>query len=129
MRISRVLLAGATVAAAAVATTAFTAGNDLEQNTVAGYGDVTVSGVTVSNIAYNPGANAAQLHSVAFTVDKDTTDMTSTMTLYKAGTPDTLVATATGAECTSTTTTITCVLAADLDLTAFDKVGLTVVSN
>lgn len=51
MRMSRVLLAGAAVAAAGIATTAFTAGNTV-QDSVAGYGDATVTGADTTNIDY-----------------------------------------------------------------------------
>ena len=51
MRKSRLLLAGVAVAAAAAATSAFTAGNDV-QDSVAGYGTATVSGATTKHINY-----------------------------------------------------------------------------
>ena len=53
MRRSRVVFTGIAVAAAAVAGTAFTAQNTVP-NSVAGYGQSTVSGVVVSNIQYTP---------------------------------------------------------------------------
>ena len=56
MRKSRVLLAGVAVAAAAAATSAFTAGNTFQagvQDTVAGYGEATVSGANITAIHYN----------------------------------------------------------------------------
>ena len=84
MRKSRVLLAGVAVAAAAITTSAFTASNTFTglDNNVAGYGEVTAAGVNVSNIAYSPAAlDATKLHSVVFTVDKDTTTMAAVMTL------------------------------------------------
>ena len=62
MRKSRVLLAGVAVAAAAAATSAFTAGNDLSAagDSVLGYGEVNVTGATVTAIDYNvdPGDNS-----------------------------------------------------------------------
>lgn len=51
MRMSRVLLAGVAVAAAGIATSAFTAGNDV-QDSVAGYGSATVTGATTTHINY-----------------------------------------------------------------------------
>jgi hypothetical protein len=51
MRLSRVLLAGAAVATAGIATSAFTAGNDV-QDSVAGYGSATVTGADTTNIDY-----------------------------------------------------------------------------
>src|SRR3954447_22919793 len=123
MRKSRVLLAGVAVAAAAAATSAFTAGNTFNSldNNVAGYGDVTATGVNVSNIAYNPAVpDAAKLYSVVFTVDTDTSPpgMTAKMTLY-SGT--TVVSSAANSTCVSTTSTITCTLAPDILIASFDK--------
>ncbi len=133
MRLSRVLLAGVAVAAAGIATSAFTAGNDIVVvDNVAGYDEAVVTGVGVSNIAYNHGVDAAQLNNVIFTVDEDTTAMAATMTLYMDGSPDAFT-TASTSVCVSAAAdplfTITCTLDADVELTAFDKVGLTVASQ
>ncbi len=133
MRMSRVLLVGVAVAGAAVTTSAFTASNTFTavDNNVAGYGELAVSGVAVSNIAYTPAAlDATKLHSVAFTVDKDTTSMSAVMTLSSGGT----VTAGSASTCTSTTAAgpvykITCTLTADVAFTAFDKTALTVTSN
>ena len=78
MRMSRVLLAGVAVAGAVATTSAFTASNTITGgDDTAGYGEVTVSGVAVSNVAYTPlSSNAAKLDNVIFTVAEDTTDMT-----------------------------------------------------
>ena len=129
MRKSRVLLAGVAVAAAAAATSAFTAGNTFNSldNNVAGYGEMVASGVTVTNVAYAPATNdATKLHSVTFTVDKDTTTMAARMSLLSGAT---VVADVSGTDCVSTATTITCTLTTDLLFTAFTKTGLTVTSN
>ena len=89
MRLSRVLLAGAAVAAAGIATTAFTAGNDVPDS-VAGYGQGDVTGATVSNINYVANANdGTVLDAVRFTVITDVTTATSTMTLKGGATADT----------------------------------------
>lgn len=135
MRLSRVLIAGAAVAAAGIATSAFTAGNTVEEDTIAGYGSAEVSGVEATNIQYVQDTDPSKLASVVFTVDKDTRDSLSTLTFYKLdddGTgpnvEETLVA---PSECESTTgpDLITCELMTPLLLSAFDKVGLTVVSQ
>ena len=60
MRMSRVLLAGVAVAAAAVTTSAFTAGNTV-QDSVAGYGSATVTGATTANINYGLDATDKSL--------------------------------------------------------------------
>jgi len=128
MRLSRVLIAGAAVAAAGFATSAFTASNDFTDvdDNVAGYGEIAVAGVGVTNIAYNPAVgDATKLHSVAFTVDTDTTTMASRMTLSLTGT----VTPGSASACSATATVITCTLTADILFTAFDKTGLTVTSS
>jgi hypothetical protein len=134
MRKSRVLLAGVAVAAAAVTTSAFTAGNDFTgvDNNVAGYGELTVSGAVVTNIAYTPDTDVSKLASVTFTSDEQITGATATMGLTNAG-----VATTGGAntcvvgtwDVPSTSQPIVCTLTAPVLFANFDKVGLTVVSQ
>jgi hypothetical protein len=131
MRKSRVLLAGVAVAAAGAATSAFTASNDFTavDNNVAGYGELAVTGVGVTNIAYTPStSDAAKLHVVVFTVDTDTTapNMSAKMTLYSGAS---VASAPTNSPCVSTTTTVTCTLSTDLLFTGFNKTGLTVTSN
>jgi hypothetical protein len=132
MRKSRVLLAGVAVAAAAAATSAFTANNPITATTnVAGYGQMTASGVTVSKIQYAPAASdASLLHSVVFTVDTDTTGMNMIMTLGATATPTTPVA-GSASTCAAgggagPTYAITCTLTADVAINSFQNTGLTV---
>jgi len=132
MRKSRVLLAGVAVAAAGVTTSAFTASNSFSGVTdnVAGYGELTATGVAVTNIAYTPAvADATKLHVVAFTVDTDTTGMGMRMTLSNAGTVTPGSASTCAYSLVSAAHTITCTLTADVLFTAFDKTGLTVTSS
>jgi hypothetical protein len=136
MRLSRVLIAGAAVAAVGIATSAFTAGNTVEEDTIAGYGSAEVSGVEATNIQYvQDPDDPSKLASVVFTVDKDTRDSLSTLTFYKLDDDDTgphVEETLTApSDCESTTgpDLITCELTTPLLLAAFDKVGLTVVSQ
>jgi hypothetical protein len=134
MRLSRVLIAGAAVAAAGIATSAFTASNSLEDNTIAGYDAAQVAGVIVSNIKYVQAADAAKLAKVEFTADKSTIGSDATLTLYKVtaavGDDESLTAPSvcapTGA---AAPFVIVCTLQTPIDLEAFDKVGLTVVSQ
>jgi hypothetical protein len=134
MRLSRVLLAGAAVAAAGIATSAFTASNSLEDNTIAGYDAAAVAGVNVSNIKYVQDADPSKLASVEFTADKSTVGSNATLTFYKV-TPDVGDDEALTAPSACDTTdavapfVIVCTLQDPLDLEAFDKVGLTVVSQ
>jgi hypothetical protein len=84
MRKSRVLLAGVAVAAAAAATSAFTAGNDFDSVTsnVAGYGQLEVTGATVTDIHYVVNTDDGTIvDAVEFTTTTDVTNATSTLTL------------------------------------------------
>ena len=85
MRKSRVLLAGAAVAAAAVTTSAFTAGNDVPDS-VAGYGQGTVTGAEINSISYTRNATDGTIvDAVVFESYTDITNSTSTMTLKTTG--------------------------------------------
>jgi hypothetical protein len=133
MRLSRVLFAGTAVAAAAVATSAFTNSNTFHAGGAAddnvGYGELAVSGVTVSNVAYTPvSTDATVLDTVVFTVTEDAGDMVPYLTLTDASdaklgsSPFTCVPSGTGPYL------VTC----DVDsvvIKDITKVGLTVVSK
>jgi hypothetical protein len=127
MRKSRVLLAGVAVAAAAVATSAFTAGNEFDQTTtVVGYGEVTVTGIHVTTVTYNrlAGDNGV-LDNVVFATDHATSlaGVTATMTLKDP------VAPTTNHTCAITGTAPTQVITCQGDGKIFDDfetVGLTV---
>ena len=135
MRMSRVLLAGVAVAGAVATTSAFTAGNTFNAGATAddnaGYGELTVTGVTVSNIAYNPvTADPSKLDTVVFTVTEDTSNMNAFMVLSGSGGPL--------AGSTSTcvyslgagpTHLITCDTPDTVEIVSITKVGLTVVSK
>jgi hypothetical protein len=82
MRKSRVLLAGVAVAAAAAATSAFTASNTLPATSVVGYGEVAVTGATITNVHYVPNAtDSTNIDAVEFTSSTDVTGQTVIMTL------------------------------------------------
>jgi hypothetical protein len=87
MRTSRLLLAGAGIAAATAAGSAFTAGNDVAAS-VAGYGEAAVTGVEVTDIDYTPlAADHAKLDKVTFTTTENVAGRVATMTLrLSAGT-------------------------------------------
>ncbi|MBN1094372.1 hypothetical protein JKP75_18585 [Blastococcus sp. TML/M2B] len=90
MRMSRVLLAGVAVATAGIATSAFTNSNTFNPDATAddqvGYGELAVSGVTVSNVAYNVlSTDATKLHEVVFTVTTDVEDTNSYLTITGDG--------------------------------------------
>ena len=145
MRKSRVLLAGVAVAAAGVATSAFTAGNDVP-DTIAGYGEGTVSGATIDTIHYvSDPADPSVITSVTFVSRTDVTNQVATMTLkHKTSATDSTLILNTGGpyDCTTTgpmntatppTMDIVCSTAVDsvhtsaLHFADFDAVGLTVV--
>jgi hypothetical protein len=88
MRKSRVLLAGVAVAAAAAATSAFTAANTVPPS-VAGYGQNAVTGANVTSIDYvSDPADAAILAAVEFTTTTNVTGATSTMVLRSGVAPN-----------------------------------------
>ena len=133
MRKSRVLLTSAAVAATAVAAgSAFTAGNDVSgvTNQVAGYGQVEVSGVTVTDIAYTPRTtDGTYLDKVSFTIGATpaitAADNTATLTLKSDA--DTVVGTPFSCVIVSGTS-ITCdTTAQNVKFESFTHTGLTVV--
>jgi hypothetical protein len=129
MRKSRVLLAGVAVAAAAAATSAFTAGNDFTavDPLVAGYGEVAVTGATVTDVTYTLlSSDKSKLDEVVFTTTTDVSDASLTATLViKNG--STVVATSTCAKGTyGTDMTLTCDATGSPLVSAFDAIGLTV---
>jgi hypothetical protein len=129
MRKSRVLLAGVAVAAAGVATSAFTASNNFSavNPLVAGYGQVAVTGATVTNVSYTLlSSDKSKLDEVVFTTTTDVSNAALTATLtIKNGTS--VVATSTCVKgAYGTDMTLTCDATGDPLVSAFDAIGLTV---
>jgi hypothetical protein len=130
MRMSRVLLAGVAVAAAGVATSAFTNSNSFTgvDNNVAGFGEASVSGATITNIAYTPAADASLLTSVVFQASNDFVGSTTAIMQLKLG-----IAEATGQanSCSvdAGTDKITCTLTTPMPFINFNNVALTVASQ
>jgi hypothetical protein len=129
MRKSRVLLAGVAVAGAAVATTAFTAGNTFDQPTsVVGYGEVTVTGIHVTTVTYNRlGSDNGVLDNVEFATDHptDISGLTITMTLKDSDPLNTTTNHTCGVTGTAPTQVITCAGDGKI-MSTFETVGLTV---
>ena len=133
MRKSTLVLTAAGITAAAITGSAFTASNDMSgvpADKYAGYGEVTVSGVHVTDIQYHPlTADNTLLDTVTFTATESlTAGETATMVLKNSSTP----IRATPYSCTFTppasgSTTITCTADDTPAITGFDGVGLTVV--
>lgn len=131
MRTSRMVLAAAGIAAAAAVTgSAFTAGNDFSGVTtnVAGYGQATVTGATVTNIQYSPlTGDSTKLGEVRFVTSSDLTGKDAFLTLKSTGTN---VLSDLQCSVDAGTSTITCTISSSHPLfTAFDTVGLTVTDN
>lgn len=131
MRKSRVLLAGAAVAAAAVATSAFTAGNDV-QDSVAGYGDASVTGADTTNIDYVLDAvDKSEVTAINFDIVQNLDNavaqgLTAWLQLQDVdGAP-----VGSALECNvgpfAGTTPIDCALPADTKIASFDGIALTV---
>lgn len=130
MRTSRVVFAGIAVAAAAATTSAFTASNTgMGQTDTAGYGENTVTGTTVTNVAYTPLAtDNTFLDYIVFTVTTDVTTKTSTLTLKSANTPIHAPYSCSPLAAWDThSMTIKCAATDTPRIDAFDSVGLTVV--
>jgi len=142
MRKSRVLLAGVAVAAAAAATSAFTASNTVPKS-VAGYGQAEVTGAAVTGVHYVSNATDSNtLDAVEFTTTTNVTAATSTLTLRTGVAADDTGGTIVGAPyaCTvktpwdNTSMVITCDTTAATNggtvrkFQDFNGVGLTVVS-
>jgi hypothetical protein len=131
MRKSRLLLAGVAVAAAGVATSAFTAANTVPAS-VAGYGQGTVSGATVTDIHYVTNAgDGTVVDAVEFTSTTNLTGKDVTLTLKTTG--GTMVV-GTPYTCAVKTAWDTTDIEMECDTTAttrnfadFDSVGITVV--
>ena len=134
MRMSRVLLAGVAVAGAVATTSAFTAGNTFNAGALAddnaGYGELTVTGVTVSNIAYTPlAADPSKLDSVIFTITEDTSNMDAFMVLSGGGGVRPGSSSTCGYSFTGGAHLITCDTPNTVAIADVTKVGLTVVSK
>ncbi|MGY2067141.1 hypothetical protein [Blastococcus sp. SYSU DS0619] len=128
MRKSRVLLTGVAVAAAGVTTSAFTASNTVPQST-AGYAAASVTGATVSDIAYVlDTADRSLVDAINFEVTEDITGMQAYLTLRTGTAPGTVVGTpilcTVGARGTGVSP-ITCPTP-DQPLVGFNSIGLTV---
>jgi hypothetical protein len=135
---SRVLLAGVAVAGAVATTSAFTASNTFDATGAlddnAGYGQLTVTGVTVSNVAYVPvAADTSKLDNVVFTITESTNDMNAFMTVKNASNTVLFASDVTNACVYSnpggTSHIITCETPNTLDIAPITQVGLTVVSK
>lgn len=132
MRMSRVLLAGAAVAAAGIATSAFTAGNTV-QPTVAGYGDAAVTGATTENIDYVlDGADKSEITSINFDVTENfdaavVQGLVAWLQLQQAnGDPVGSALPCVIGSFATDHTPITCALPADTKIASFNRIGLTV---
>ena len=103
---------------------AFTASNTLPATTTAGYGAAAVTGATVTDVAYNVGADPSKLTSVVFTSTTDVTGKSATMTLRNGGTQ-----VGSSYSCSLGVYLITQLVTCNTteDIADFDQVGLTVV--
>ena len=82
MRKSRLLLAGVAVAAAGVATSAFTASNTFSNGSgsaIIGYGETTVSGATITAVHYNrDSSDKSILANIVWDTSTDLTGLNAT---------------------------------------------------
>jgi hypothetical protein len=132
MRKSRVLLAGVAVAAAGVATSAFTASNTFangSDSAVVGYGATTVSGANITAVHYDRDTtDKSILAKIVWDTDSDLTGLDpaagATMTLKKAGVLlGNYTCAITG---TSSAGVVTCAVGGTVTFEDFDSAGLAV---
>jgi hypothetical protein len=128
MRMSTKLLGGVVAAGLVAATgSAYTASNNVPTS-VAGYGENTVTGASVSTIAYSTlSTDTSKLASVSFTSTTDVTGKTATMTLRSGGA---VVGSPYTCDTTGTYTTsmvVTCATPDNPTLASFTTTGLSVV--
>jgi hypothetical protein len=130
MRKSRVLLVGVAVAGAAVTTSAFTAGNTFSpgvQNTIAGFGTLTVTGAVITDVDYiRDVTDETIMASVVFDTSTDLEDLPASAASITLKNGVTLVD---NYDCliagTAPAMTITCTVG-DVTFEQFDTVGLAV---
>lgn len=129
MRRSHLLLAGLGVSAVAVTGSAFTAANTFTNATnTAGYGQMTATGATVTNIAYTLATDASKVSQVTFTTSTNISGKTARLQLRTAS-GATLVSTHT-CDTTGTYTTsmtVPCAITTPADISSFDTTAFTVV--
>ena len=127
MRRSRLLLAGLGITAVAVTGSAFTAGNTFTNTTnIAGYGQMTATGATITNVAYTLASDVSKVSAVTFTTSTDINGRTAKLQLRQGAT---VVNTA---DCDTTgaytgTMTVTCTPLSPVDINSFNTTGFTVV--
>jgi hypothetical protein len=134
MRRSTLVLTAVGVSAAAITGSAFTASNDVTAvtNQYAGYGEVTVSGATVTDVAYTPyTSDNTDLGSVTFTTTTHLSSSSETASLtLKSGSSvvGSAYACTINSDWDGTKLTITCdTSSVHPAFTTFDTTGLTVV--
>jgi hypothetical protein len=136
MRVStKILVAGAAAALVAAGGSAFTAGNTIASGSKVGYGDTTVSGISVSDVQYVVSAtDGSKIDKVKF-VSTDSTASNSTGTLtIKDGSGVLVVSslscgTPTADTSTPVKYTFTCDPTTDPAATAVVTVGFTVTKS
>lgn len=120
------LLAGLTVSA--ISSSASTASNTMSQSSnVAGYGQATATGATVTDIAYTAlSTDASKADNVIFTTSTDVTGKTAKLVLKLGTTHVGSYSCTLGVYSALTGQSVTCDITDNVAFTAFDATGLTV---
>ena len=127
MRRSHLLLAGLGVTAVAVTGSAFTASNTFTNTTnIAGYGQMTATGATVTNVAYTLASDTSKISQVTFTTTTDISGKTARLQLRQGSTIVSTHTCDTSGAFTGSMT-VPCAITTPADLTSFDTTGFTVV--
>jgi hypothetical protein len=129
MRKSHLALAGLGLTAAAVTGSAFTAANPFTASTnVAGYGQMTATGATVTNVAYTlAGGDASKISAVTFTTSTDINGKTARLLLKQGSTIVGTFSCDTSGAHSAGSMTVPCAVTTPADLSSFDTTGFTVV--
>ena len=127
MRRSQLVLAGLAFTAVAVTGSAFAAANPFTASSnIAGYGEITTTGATITNVAYTLSSDASQISAVTFTTSTDIRGTTARLQLRRGATIIGTHACDTSGVF-GTSMTVPCALAAPVAIASFDTTGFTVV--
>ena len=128
MRRSHLLLAGLGLTAVAVTGTAFTAANTFTNATnIAGHGQMTATGATVTNIAYTLDTDVSKISAVTFTTSSNITGRTARLQLKQGSTIVSTHTCDTSAVYSGGSMTVPCAITTPADITSFDTTAFTVV--
>lgn len=127
MRRSPLLLVGFALTAVAVTGSAYAAANPFTASSnVAGYGQMTTTGATITDVAYTLGSDASRISAVTFTTSTDVRGATARLQL-RQGTSIVGTYPCDTSGVFGTSMTVPCALPVPVALSSFDTTGFAVV--